>query len=164
MRITKNALLSLMALSAISPLLCKPAFAQSVTLAWDANSESDLAGYKIYYGTSSRNYSTVVDVKKVTSYTVTGLGPGTWYFALTAYNTSGAESSFSNEVSKTFAGSTCDVNLDGSVNGLDDQRLINIILKTATCPGNCDLNGDGRVDGLDLALLDLVIVGSRVCQ
>jgi hypothetical protein len=162
MRLTKGALLPLAALWTIPLLVCPAAFADSVTLAWDASSGA--SGYRLYYGTKSGPpYSISVDVLNVTTWTVTGLGPGTYYFAVTAYNASG-ESSYSNEVSKTIPGtSACDINLDGLVNGVDDQKLINIILKIATCPGICDLNGDGRVDGLDLALLDLVIVGSRTC-
>ena len=89
------------------------AFAQDVILAWDANTETDLAGYKIYYGTSSRNYSTVIDVHNVTTYGITGLGPGTYYFAATAYNTANAESGYSNEVSATI-GSSCTYNLSSS--------------------------------------------------
>ncbi|HSN24149.1 MAG TPA: hypothetical protein VLS45_08295, partial [Methylomicrobium sp.] len=41
--------------------------AEQVTLAWDANTESDLAGYKVHYGTASGSYTTVVDVHKVTT-------------------------------------------------------------------------------------------------
>jgi hypothetical protein len=71
--------------------------AAQVTLAWDANTEPDLAGYKLYYGTSSGNYSNHIDVGNVTSYTMT-LGPGIIYhFAVTAYNST-LESSFSNEI------------------------------------------------------------------
>jgi hypothetical protein len=81
----------------------RSAFGTDVALAWDANSESDLAGYKVYYGTSSRTYTTITNVGKVTTYTVLGLVPGTYYFAVTAYNTSGYESSFSNEVIKTIS-------------------------------------------------------------
>lgn len=72
----------------------------SVTLTWNANSESDLQGYRVYYGTSSRNYTTNTDVGNVTSYTVSGLATGaTYYFAITALDTSGNESGFSGEVS-----------------------------------------------------------------
>ena len=72
----------------------------SITLAWDANTESDLAGYKIYYGTSARSYQSSVNAGNVTSYQLTGLTPGQVYFiALTAYDTAGYESDFSNEVS-----------------------------------------------------------------
>ena len=49
------------------------AFAANVTFKWDANGEADLAGYKIYYGTSSGNYTNSVDVGNTTSYTQTGL-------------------------------------------------------------------------------------------
>jgi len=73
-----------------------------VTLAWDANTEIDLAGYKIYWGTASHTYATSVTLAGTPaqpSYVVTGLTTGlTYYFAVTAYNTAGLESGFSNEV------------------------------------------------------------------
>ena len=47
-----------------------------VTLAWDANTEPDLAGYNIYYGTASGDYSDSIDVGDVTEYPVTGLDDG----------------------------------------------------------------------------------------
>ena len=73
-----------------------------VTLTWDPNTETDLAGYDIYYGTSSGNYQSKTDVGNVTTYTVNGLTVGvTYYLAATAYNTQGLESSFSNEVAYT---------------------------------------------------------------
>ena len=75
-----------------------------VSLAWDANTEPNLAGYKVYYGTASHNYGSVLNVGKVTTYTVTGLTDGlTYYFAATAYNTANLESATSGEVST----STC---------------------------------------------------------
>ena len=78
--------------------------AADVTLAWDANTESALAGYKLYYGTSSRTYGTPITVGNVTTYTVTGLGTGTYYFAVTAYDTSGVETTYSNEATATLSG------------------------------------------------------------
>ena len=72
----------------------------TITLAWDANTESDLAGYKVYYGTASGSYGTPVNVGNVTTYQLTGLTPGqVYYLALTAYDPAGYESGFSNEVS-----------------------------------------------------------------
>ena len=72
----------------------------TLTLAWDPNTEDDLAGYKIYHGTHSGDYDSVIDVGNITQYTVTGLEPATlYYLALTAYDTSGNESDFSDEVS-----------------------------------------------------------------
>lgn len=71
----------------------------SATLAWDANSEPDLAGYRIYYGNASGSYPTSIDVGKATTCTVSGLDPRlTYYFAATAYNTAELESDPSNEV------------------------------------------------------------------
>jgi uncharacterized protein YqjF (DUF2071 family) len=72
----------------------------SVTLAWDPNTEFNLAGYKVYYGVASGVYTNSVDVGNVTTNRVTGLAQGvTYYFAITAYNTSGQESDYSAEIS-----------------------------------------------------------------
>jgi Fibronectin type III domain len=79
--------------------------AQSVGLAWDPNSENDLAGYLVYYGTASGNYSQTRPAA-TPSATVTNLNSGTtYYFAVTAYNTNGLESGYSNEVSYSTSGS-----------------------------------------------------------
>lgn len=154
------AILSLVALSA-------PAMAADVTLQWDPNSETDLAGYKIYYGTASGVYGPPIVVGVQTTFTVAGLPPGTYFFAVTAYNASGLESGYSNEVSKTIAAtgtSRCDLSGDGTTNVLDLQRLINAILGTQPLgAGAGDLNGDGRVDVLDLQILGNVILGLRSC-
>lgn len=85
-------------------LFCKtsPAFAGDAILSWTPNTDSDLAGYKVYYGTVSRRYGAPITVGNQTAYTVTGLGLGTYYFVLTAYDAAGNESAFSNEISKTF--------------------------------------------------------------
>jgi hypothetical protein len=72
----------------------------TVTLMWDPNPEGDLAGYKLYQGVASGVYTEPPTVlQKVTTYTVTGLAPGTYFYVLTAYNTAGDESGYSNEVS-----------------------------------------------------------------
>ncbi len=73
------------------------ACAENIQLAW--NAESGVAGYKVYYGTTSHNYTSSVDVGNQTSYTLMGLVDGTtYYIALTAYNSSGVESGYSSEV------------------------------------------------------------------
>ena len=79
------------------------ALSGDVTLAWDANTEAELAGYMLYYGTASRTYGPGINVNNVTTYTVTGLAPGTYYFAVTAYSIYGYETGYSNEVSATIA-------------------------------------------------------------
>jgi len=83
--------------------------AGSLTLSWnapiqntDGTALSDLAGYKLYYGTATGNYTNTINVGNVTTYQVNNLTDGlTYYFAVTAYNTSGNESVYSNEVNKT---------------------------------------------------------------
>jgi len=74
--------------------------AEQVTLAWDANTEPDLAGYKVHYGSASGSYTSSVDVHKVTTSSIGTLTAGqTYYFAVTAYNASNNESGYSNQVS-----------------------------------------------------------------
>ena len=74
----------------------------SATLTWNPNTETDLAGYKVYVGTASGTYGAPIDVGNVTTFQVVNLSQGqTYYFAVTAYDYSGNESGFSNEVSKT---------------------------------------------------------------
>jgi hypothetical protein len=144
-----------------------PALAGDVTLAWNPNSESDLAGYKIYYGTAPRVYGSPIIIGTQTTYTLTGLPVGTYYFAVTAYNTSGLESGYSNEVSTAVASnpatSRCDINGDSLANALDLQMLVNAVLGIQTLIGKGDLNGDGRIDVLDLQILGIVILGIRSC-
>ena len=95
------------------------AFAATVNLAWNASSGSNVAGYKMYYGTSSRNYSYNVNAGKNTSCSLSGLQEGKkYYFAATAYNSSNAESSYSSEISYTVpTGSTSSTSSTGSASG-----------------------------------------------
>lgn len=87
-------------------LVAFPAMAAQVRLAWDANTESDIAGYRLYYNTQSGVYSIsqMVQVLGInnTQSAVTALTGGiTYYFVVTAFNTSDLESDYSNEVSYT---------------------------------------------------------------
>ena len=79
----------------------------STTLTWNASTTNadgtpltDLAGYKIYYGNSSGSYTVSVDVGNLTGAIISNLEPGTWCFAVTAYDTSGNESEYSDEACK----------------------------------------------------------------
>ena len=77
-------------------------FAAQVTLAWNPNPEPDLAGYRLYYGTTSGNYAASKDVGNTTEYTLTGLQDGlTYYFSLKAYDQGNNESVFSSELAHT---------------------------------------------------------------
>ncbi|MFO1477825.1 MAG: Ig-like domain-containing protein [Verrucomicrobiota bacterium] len=79
--------------------------AQSVTLAWDASSDTNVVGYRVYYGVASRTYTNMVDVGNTTTATITNLADGTtYYFAATAYNGVGLESDYSNESAYTTPG------------------------------------------------------------
>jgi len=93
--------------STASETMSDATFDGSVTLAWEAPVGSDgmpvanVAGYTVYYGTSSRSYPNKLDNGSQTSCTIRGLAPGTYYIAVTCYDLSRNESTFSNEVSKT---------------------------------------------------------------
>ncbi len=85
-------------------LTINPPATSSATLTWNANTESDLAGYKIYRATAPGAYGAPIATLQgnVTSYVATGLQVGTtYYFVVTAYDTAGNESAYSNEVSKS---------------------------------------------------------------
>jgi hypothetical protein len=100
----------------------QPVWAKDVTLAWDANTESDLAGYKIYYksgasggqnlgnypgtGATEGNSPIVIQLTAdenpdagIVQFTVHGLGEAATYcFVVTAYNAENVESASSREV------------------------------------------------------------------
>ena len=74
-----------------------------VSLSWAAPTErednepislSEIAGYKVYYGTSANDYHKSVDINdgSAVGYTFTDFSAGTYYFALTTYDTEGRES------------------------------------------------------------------------
>jgi chitodextrinase len=79
----------------------------TAVLTWTAVTDANLSGYRVYYGTASgtylQPYGQGISVGNVTTYTVTGLSSGTtYYFVVTSVDTSGNESGYSQEVSKTF--------------------------------------------------------------
>jgi hypothetical protein len=76
---------------------------KSATITWSANTEADLAGYRVYVGTRSGVYSVgSYEVVGRTSFTVPNLLVGTTYiFAVTAFDKTGQESTKSSEFSRS---------------------------------------------------------------
>jgi Putative Ig domain len=82
----------------------------SATLNWspptqntDGSPLSNLAGYKVYWGTQQGNYTNSATIANpgIATYVVDQLTPARWYFAVTAYSSGGVESGYSNVASKT---------------------------------------------------------------
>jgi hypothetical protein len=81
-------------------LLPRMASAATVTIAWDRNPEPDIAGYRISYGTVSGAYTNTVDVGNRLEYQIRGVDDGQkYYFVVQAYNSGGAVSPPSSEIS-----------------------------------------------------------------
>lgn len=134
-----------------------------MVVTWHSNTEPDLAGYKVYYGNESRNYTNVIDVGNVTEKLVTGLKfyvP--WYVAVTAYDTANNESSFSQEVSITLHPDTTyyllgDYNKDGIVDFLDMyefDKTFGLNSDNVNFNNYFDFNSDGIVDFSDMVIFD----------
>jgi hypothetical protein len=85
------------------------AYAGQVTLGWDKSTEPDVAGYKIYYGTATRNYTQSIKITSpnITTCTIINLLDGQkYYFVATVYNAELIESDYSAEVFCTIAAAT----------------------------------------------------------
>jgi hypothetical protein len=106
-----------------------PAGASDIALTWDANTEADLAGYRVYYktgstgppynGTGAAEGDSPVDVGNVTEFTLSGLTDEvTYFFAVTAYSSEGHESDYSNEVASSVAITSPEENF--YINATDD--------------------------------------------
>jgi large repetitive protein len=97
MRHLRNTLVIIVAILTLFPAT---GFAKSLSVTWNADTDTDLAGYKVYYGLQSNTYGTPIDVSKTTSYQISNVQSGsTYYIAVTAYDTSGNESGKSSEMS-----------------------------------------------------------------
>jgi len=88
-----------------------PPVTGSATLSWQAPSErtdgsalTNLSGYRIYYGNSPGNYSQSISLGAgLSTYVIDNLAGGTWYFTMTALDSTGLESARTNPVSKTIS-------------------------------------------------------------
>jgi hypothetical protein len=76
---------------------------QPPTLNTDGSALTDLTGFKVYWGSTQGTYTRSQQISNVAarSYTATGLATGTWYFVVSALNSQGVESPYSNVWSKT---------------------------------------------------------------
>ena len=117
--------------------------AAEVSLTWDPNHEEDLAGYRVYWGPQSRDYSHSADIGDQVNYTVPNLTEGqVYFFAVTAYDVNQQESDYSVELA--FAVPIADTDQDG----LSDTDEIQLY---GTDPLNADTDGDTMNDGWEVA-------------
>ena len=123
-------------------ILPHTAYSAQISLEWDANTEPNLAGYKIHYGVSSGDYDNTVDIGNYTSCTISELQEGqTYYFAASAYDLNGNQSGYSNEVLTQIH--TTDTDGDGLSD--DDETHI-----YGTDPNKADTDNDGMPDGWEV--------------
>lgn len=123
--------------------------ARGITLSWDANTESNIAGYHVYYGTADAPYSSTLNVNGTTA-TVSGLqNSATYTFAVTAYDTTGAESPYSVPVSYTV----------GSSQVIPPAILANISTRSNVQTGDQVMIGGFIVDGVVAKKLALRALG-----
>ena len=119
-------------------ILASEVSAGTVTLTWNPNPEPDIAGYSLHYGTAANPYSQVIDLN-ATSAIVSNLITGVTYtFAVTAYNTGGGQSAYSQPVSYTF----------GSERVIPPAALANISSRTLVQTGENVMIGGFIVDGI----------------
>jgi hypothetical protein len=106
----RTALFRFLLVGAVTLLQFSAIASQSVTLTWSPSADTNVAGYKLYYGVSSQTYTNSIEVGNVTNTIITGLADDTTYFfAATTYDSTGAESDFSNEASYQTGGTNVNV-------------------------------------------------------
>lgn len=130
---------------------CMPLHAGTISLAWDP--VSNAGGYRVYYGTSSGQYTSVYDAGNSTQVDLTVSGDClTYYTAVKAYNAQGESAEYSNEVSgwprpqiaglqpaAAFQGSQITLN----INGANFQSGADLVVDTSSLP--TDVAGDPLV-------------------
>ncbi len=77
----------------VSCLFGSVALAEDINISWDANTETNVTGYKLHYGTVEGVYTDTIDVGNVLSY-VLPLNAGKYYITATAYDIDGNESAY----------------------------------------------------------------------
>ncbi len=96
--------LSIFCFFSIAPFSVADGWAKDITLEWDPNTEPDIGGYIVHYGTESGIYDYSLDVGNFTSAVISGLDEDTeYFFAISAYNQDGLSSELSNEVATALA-------------------------------------------------------------
>jgi len=146
MKITKT--IKTIILLVVMVFLASFAYAATVRISWNNNSEPDLDGYIVYYGTASGSYDEFIDVGLTTSVDVTDLTAATPYFvAVTAYDTSGNESDFSSEayifIPSEDGSVLPDTDMDGIPDAVEDSLGMNA---TDPLDSLADTDGDGAVN------------------
>jgi hypothetical protein len=125
----------------ISTLLLQSLISATITFSWNANTETDLKGYKIYQGTVSKVYATSVDVGNVTTYKLSNVPSGVpLFFAVTAYNTQGLESDFSNEITARVPSAPSNLKISGNLLTMNIGEAGGFALQTSN-----DLNNWGTL-------------------
>ncbi len=135
---------------------------KSATLAWNANHEQDLAGYRIFQGLESGKYLSPIEAGKDTSMKVELSPHFRYYFALAAYDRDKNQSPLSREVvvlveegGASGGASSGDLNGDGKCDAADRtilDRAFGSSCNHRRYNRQADLNLDCKVDGLDLVL------------
>ena len=123
------------------PPVVQSASANSATLQWAANSESDIAGYKVYQGITAGSYGPAIDAGNGTTYMASNLQSGlTYYFAVTAYDINGNESPPSDEVSKYLTSSSSTLSVSVVGNGSVSSSPSGIQCTSGTCSASYEVS------------------------
>ncbi len=141
----------LLGLTLIFSISAGTAYSANLTLAWDANSEPDLIGYRVYCGESSGNYTVNHDITSSdpndpppTTYEFTGLEEGkTYYLAAKAVSQTGA-SAYSQEISYSVPAAPVDPqDIDNDGDGYTEAQNDCNDADSSINPGATDVCGDG---------------------